>query len=130
MVQAKRAEMRREAAQRQTDAEGDEVRRRIRNEIARDFEYLRQNPVTDGYTAALARQHGPEPELDIYEHGSVPEPYAIALGEIVHRRADGTPVRLPEGDDPPDGYALASEARRRPDGSDNDKQSSGGRPGR
>ena len=106
MVQAKRAEM-------ATEREGREVRRRVRNEIARDFEYVRQNPNPDGYSATLARLHGAEPELDIYQHGPVPDPYTLDLGgEIVPRRADGTPVRLPEGDDPPDGYTLALEARR------------------
>ena len=94
--------------------------RRIRNEDARVFKYLRQVPVTNGYSEALARQHGSEPELDIYQHGPLPCPYTLALGEIVQRRADGTPVRLPEGDDPPDGYALALEARRQADRLGND----------
>ena len=68
--------------------------------------------MTNGYSEALARQHGPESELDIYQHGSVPEPYTLALGEIVPRRAEGTPVRLPQGDDAPDPYTLALEAKR------------------
>jgi len=109
--------IRREVA---AEKEGREVRRRVRNEIARDFEYVRQNPVTNGYSAALAPEHGSELELDIYQHGSVPQPYSLALGEIVPRRADGSPARLPEGDDPPDGYALALEARRQPDEQHND----------
>ena len=113
LAAAKRREM-------QAEQEGREVRRRIRTEIARDFEYVRKNPVTNGYSEALARQHGTEPELDIYQHGPLPCPYTLALGEIVQRRADGTPVRLPEGDHPPDGYALALEARRLADREDND----------
>ena len=95
------------------EREGREVLRRLRNEIARDFRYLMRVPVTDGYTEALTRQHGPEPELDIYRDGPVPDPYTLKLGEIVAKRADGTPVRLPGGDDPPDGYTLALEAMRR-----------------
>ena len=98
--------------------EGREVRRRARNEIARTFEYLRQNPVTNGYSEALARQHGSESEFDIYEHGAVPCPYTLALGGIFLRRTDGTVVRLPQGDDVPQPYTLALEARRLSDRKD------------
>ena len=90
-----------------------QVLRRVRNEIARDYAYAVKNPPPDGYTLALA-ERGALPEA-WQSDGTVPEPFTIALGEIVPRRADGTPVRLPQGDDPPDGYALALEARRSSD---------------
>lgn len=110
MVKAKRAEM---AAER----EGREVRRRARNEIARDYAYAVNNPPPAPYDLALA-ERGTVPAV-WYSDGGCPEPYTLALGEIVPRRADGTPVRLPEGDDPPQPYTLALEARRSPDRNDN-----------
>jgi len=116
-VRAGVARVRREMA---AEKGGRAVLRRVRNEAARDFEYLRQNPNPDGYSAALARLHGAEPELDIYRDGPVPQPYSIALGEIVLRRADGTPVRLPEGDEVPAPYTLALEAMRQRTQKDND----------
>lgn len=105
MVEAKRAEM---AAER----EGRKVRRRARNEIARDYAYAVKNPPPEPYTEALARR-GTVPAV-WYSDGGCPEPYSLALGEIVPRRADGTPVRLPQGDAAPLPHTLALEASRQP----------------
>ena len=91
------------------EKEGRAVLRRVRNEAARDFEYLRQVPVTDGYSAALARLHGAEPEVDIYKDGPVPNGYSIALA----KRGISPEVWEPTGDEPPDGYAIALAKRRK-----------------
>jgi len=113
-----RAGVARVKAQMQAEREGRDVLRRVRTEIARDFAYAVKYPPPDGYTLALA-EHGAPPE-DWQPDGGCPEPYTLALGEIVSKRSDGTPVRLPEGDAPPDGYALALEARRSSDREVND----------
>jgi len=93
----------------QAEAEGRRVLRRVRNEDARVFKYLRQVPVTDGYSAALARLHGAEPEVDIYKDGPVPNGYSIALA----KRGISPEVWEPTGDEPPDGYAIALAKRRK-----------------
>jgi len=101
MVAAKRRQM---AAER----EGREVRRRIRNEFARDLRYVLEDP-PDGYAAALARQRGAEPEeLDIYEDGPVPDGYSLALKKL------GLPEPLPmvrDDDGIPLPYETALQCR-------------------
>ncbi len=102
MVAAKRREM-------QAEREAAATLRRIRNEDARVFKYLRQVPVTDGYKEALACLHSPEPEVDIYKDGPVPNGYSIALA----KRGISPEVWEPTGDEPPDGYAIALAKRRK-----------------
>ena len=90
------------------EKEGRAVLRRVRNEAARDFEYLRQVPVTDGYSAALARLHGAEAKVDIYEDGPVPDGYSLALKKL------GLPEPLPmvrDDDGIPLPYETALQCR-------------------